>query len=106
MQRETRDEVILARRQSSKADTCHADEARFLRNDLDIAQGTQDVEVFPGEPDDRWIGASKEGLEREVSTRMPQILRNQAGTTLRADPHRLLREWHAPSLLIVELIRT
>jgi hypothetical protein len=81
MERETRNEVILPRREPGEADACSADEARFLRNDLNVAEGTQDVDESPGEVHDRWIGASKEGLEREASTRMPQILRYEAGTT-------------------------
>jgi hypothetical protein len=52
MERETRNEVILARRESGEADACHADEARLLRNDLDVAEGTQDVDESPREFDD------------------------------------------------------
>jgi len=100
MECETRNEVILPGREPGEADACHADQARFLRNDLDVAKGTQHVDESPGEVDDRWIGASKEGLEREASTRMPQILRNEARTTLWADPDRLLRAWHAHSVLV------
>jgi hypothetical protein len=39
--------------------------------------------------DDRWIGASKEGLEREASTRMPQIPCDETRTTPWAGPHRV-----------------
>jgi hypothetical protein len=100
MERETRNEVILPRREPGEADACDADEARFLRNDLNVAEGTQDVDESPGEVHDRWIGASKEGLERKASTRMPQILRDEARTTPWADPHRGLRGWHRRSLLV------
>ena len=81
MERETRNEVILSRREAGEADACDADEARFLRNDLNVAEGTQDVDESPGEVHDRWIAASKEGLEREASTRMPQVL------VMRREPH-------------------
>ena len=90
VERETRNEVILPRREPGEADACNADEARFLRNDLNVAEGTQDVDESPGEVHDRWIGASKEGLERKASTRMPQILRDEARTTPWADPHWVL----------------
>jgi hypothetical protein len=98
MERETGDEVILARREPGKADPGDADEACFLRNDLNVAERAQDVDKLPGDADDRWIRASEESFEREVSTRMPQILRDEARTTVWADPHRLLRAWHARSL--------
>jgi hypothetical protein len=68
MERETRNEMIPARREPGEADPSNADESRFLRNDLDVAESTQDVDESQGEVDDRWIGASKEGLEREAST--------------------------------------
>jgi hypothetical protein len=107
MERETRNEMILARREPCEADASNADESRFLRNDLDVAESTQEVDESQGEVDDRWIGASKEGLEREASTRMPQIPRDETRTTPWAGPHRVLRAWHAPSLLVqdVRLIR-
>jgi hypothetical protein len=53
---------------------------------------------------DRWIGASKEGLEREVSTRMPQIPCDETRTTLWAGPHRMLRAWHARSLPVPPIL--
>jgi hypothetical protein len=63
--------MILARREPGEADASHADESGLLRNDLDVAETTQDVDESRGKADNRWIGASKEGLEREASTRMP-----------------------------------
>src|SRR5262245_65814880 len=99
MERKGRNEVIFARREPRKADACNANEARFLRNDLDIAEVAQGVDEPPGEVDDRWIGASKERLEREAPTRMPQVLRDETRTAPWADPHRLLRAWHGRRVL-------
>jgi hypothetical protein len=98
MKRKTRNEVISAWREPGEADTSNADEARFLRKDLDVAESTQDVDKSPGKIDDRWIGASKESLEREASTRMPQVLRDQARPARWADPHRGFQAWHGRSL--------
>ena len=67
MERESRHEVILARRETGEADACNADEACFLRNDLDVAEGPQDVNKSSCKLDDRRIGAGEEGLEREPS---------------------------------------
>jgi hypothetical protein len=106
MERETRNEMILARREPREADASNADESRFLRNDLDVAESTQDVDESQGEVDDRWIGASKKGLEREASTRMPQIPCDETRTTPWAGPHRVLRAWHARSLLVQDVIPT
>src|SRR5262245_49769929 len=91
MKRESHDEMILARREPGEADAGHADQSRFLGNDLDVAEGAKDVDESPGELNDRWLGARKEGLEREASTRMPQILRDEARSTRWADPHRTRR---------------
>jgi len=99
MERKARNEVILARRQPREADACNANEARFLRKDLDVAERAQGLDESSGEIEDRWIGAGEERLEREVSARMPQILRDEARATPRAGPHRLLRAWHGRSLL-------
>jgi hypothetical protein len=104
MERETRNEMILARREPGEADASHADESGFLRNDLDVAETTQDVDESQGEVNDRWIGASKEGLEREASTRMPQIPCDETRTTLWAGPHRMRRAWHARSLLVPPIL--
>lgn len=95
MERETRHEMILARREPRETDAGDADEPRFLRKDLDIAERAQDVDELPGEPEDRRIGAGKQGVERETPTRMPEIPGDEARTTLRADPHRLFLAWHA-----------
>jgi hypothetical protein len=99
MERETRNEMILARREPGEADASNADQSRFLRNDLDVAEVPQDADELHRERDDRWIGASEEGLERVLSARMPQVPGNEARTTLRADPQLVLRAWHARSLL-------
>lgn len=71
MKREARDEVILARREPGEADASHADEPRFLRDDLNVAERTQHLDESPGEADDRRIGAGQESVEREASARMP-----------------------------------
>jgi len=98
MQREVGHEVILARRQPGEADAGDADEARFLRNDLNVTEGAQDIEESPRETDDRRIRAREQRLERELSARMPQIPGDQARTAPRAGPHRMLRAWHVRSL--------
>jgi hypothetical protein len=90
MERETRHEMIFPRRESGEADASHADESGFLRNDLDGTKTTQDVDESQREVDDRWIGASKESAERETSTRMPQIPRDETRTTLWTGPQRAL----------------
>ena len=72
----------------------HADEAGFLRNDPDVAQGTRDVDESAGEIDDRRLGPGEESFEREVSTRMPPILGDEARTTAWADPPRVQRACH------------
>jgi len=98
MERKTRNEVILAGRESGEADASNANEPRFLWNDLHVAERTQHVDESPGKLDDRWIRASKESLECEPSTRMRQILRDEARTALWADPQRGFRGWHGRSL--------
>src|SRR5262245_13759905 len=100
MERKTRNEVILAGREAGEADASHADKARFLRNDLDVAKGTQQVDKSPRKVDDRWIGASKKSLKREVATRVRQILRDETRTTAWADPQRVFRAWHVRSLTL------
>ena len=98
MEREVRDEMIFAGRQTRETNASNADEARFLGNDLDVAEGAQDVEESPGQVENGWIGAGEERLEREVSARMPQVPGDQARTAPGAGPHRPLRAWHARSL--------
>lgn len=100
MERKVRNEVTLARRQPREADTCHADEARFLRKDLDVAERAQDLDESSGESENRWIGAGEKRLEREVSARMPEVLRDEARAAPRARPHWTVRAWHGRSLLV------
>jgi hypothetical protein len=52
MERETRNEMILAGREPREANASNTDEPRFLRNDLDVAESTQDVDESQGEVDD------------------------------------------------------
>jgi hypothetical protein len=92
-ERETRNEMILAGREPREANASNTDEPRFLRNDLDVAESTQDVDESQGEVDDRCIGTGKEGLECEASTRMPQIPCDETRTAPWTDPHRVLRAW-------------
>jgi hypothetical protein len=47
--------MILARREPREADPGNADESRFLRDDLDVAERAQEVDEPQGERDDRWI---------------------------------------------------
>jgi hypothetical protein len=47
-ERKARNEVILAGREPREADAGNADEARFLGNDLNAAEGAQDVDELPG----------------------------------------------------------
>src|SRR5262245_59119294 len=106
MERETRDEMLLARREPGEADARNADESRLLRNDLNVAETAQEVDESPREMEDGSIGASEEGLEREASTGMPQVPCDETRTTLRAGPHRVLRAWHARSVLVQDAIAT
>ena len=80
MERETRNEVILSRREAGEADACDADEARFLRNDLNVAESTQDVDESPGE-------FTTDGLERAKARSVKRPHECHRCFVMRREPH-------------------
>jgi hypothetical protein len=104
-EREGGDEVILTGRESGKPYARNANEARFLRDDLDVAEAAQHADESSSDGEYRRIGTTKERLEREAAARVPQVLRHQTGAALLAHRHRPWPLGHAESLLLQELPR-
>src|SRR5262245_4541479 len=83
VKREGCDEVVLSRRQPGEADASDANKARLLRNDLHVAERSQHSNKSPRETENRGIGVAEEVLQREATTRMPEIPGDEPGPASR-----------------------
>jgi hypothetical protein len=86
MEREAGQEPVPARLQAAEPDSCDADKAGLLRDDLHIAQTLEELNVRAGQLKRVLVGVREEALERVLPARVPHVAGDQPGATLRAGP--------------------